>query len=99
MFVRFVVGGDGEDHRYLTGVITEARLLRDVNLLAEHENVWLEEIFDWFNDNVPVPPYSSSDWPEDVAAWFKADAAKEAIKRVWDVIALLREHGKNVRIL
>ena len=67
MFVRFVVGDDGEDHRYLTGVITEARLLRDENLLAEYENVWLEEMFDWFYDNVPVPPYSSNNWPKGIA--------------------------------
>jgi len=67
MFVCFVVGDDGEDHRCLTGVITEARLLRDENLLAEHENVWLEEMFDWFYDNVPVPPYSSNNGPKGVA--------------------------------
>jgi hypothetical protein len=29
MFIRFVVGGDAEHHRSLTGIITEARLLRD----------------------------------------------------------------------
>ena len=99
MFVRFVVGGDGEDHRYLTGVITEARLLRDEGRLTEYESAWLEQIFQWFNQSMPVPPYSSNDWPDDVAAWFKAKAAKQAIDRIWDVIALLREHGRHVRIL
>jgi hypothetical protein len=29
MFIRFVVGLDDENHRSLTGLITEARLLRD----------------------------------------------------------------------
>jgi hypothetical protein len=99
MYVRFVVGRDGEDHRFLTGVITEARLLRDEGLLLPHETDWLEELFEWFNDNVPVPPYSSSNWPDDVAAWFKTDDTTEIIRRIWDVIALLREHGLNVRIL
>ena len=99
MYVRFVVGGDGEDHRRQTGVIAETRLLRDEGRLTDYENAWLDQIFAWFNDNVPVPPYSSKDWPRDVAAWFKAKAATPAISRIWDVIALLREHGKHVRIL
>ena len=29
MFIRFVVGADDENHRLLTGLVTEARLLRD----------------------------------------------------------------------
>jgi len=36
MFVRFVVGTDGENHRWLTGIITEARLLRDRGRLAPY---------------------------------------------------------------
>lgn len=99
MYVRFVVGDDGEDHRFLTGVIAEARTLRDSGGMSAHESEWLEDIFAWFNDNVRVSPYSSSAWPDDVAAWSKDEAAKEVIARIWDVIALLKEHGKPVRIL
>ncbi|MCA9100380.1 MAG: hypothetical protein KDA63_04465, partial [Planctomycetales bacterium] len=99
MYIRFVVGSDGEDHRYLTGVVTEARLLRDEGCLDVHEIEWLEEVFEWFNENVPVPPYSLNDWPDDVAAWFKSNANPETIGRIWDLIALLREHGRRVRIL
>lgn len=40
-----------------------------------------------------------TDWPGDVATWFMADIAKEAIIMVGNVVALLREHDKNVRIL
>lgn len=40
-----------------------------------------------------------TDWPSDVATWFMADTAKEAIIMVGNVVALLREHDKNVRIL
>src|SRR5687767_7371455 len=101
MYIRVVVGQDDEDHRQLNGVIIEARLLRDEGRLVSHEIVWLEELFDWFNDNVTVPPYEVNKdiWPQDVAAWFKADAAKVVTDKIWDVVALLRENGKSVRIL
>jgi hypothetical protein len=98
MYVRFVVGSDGDDHRQLTGIFTEARMLRDDDLLADYEADWLQETFDWFNENLPVPPYSSSDWPAHVTAWFK-EASQPTIERMWDLVALLREHDKPVRIL
>jgi hypothetical protein len=49
MFIRFVVGADGEHHRQLTGLITEARLLRDRGGLDAHQVSRLEETYAWFN--------------------------------------------------
>ena len=100
MYLRFVVGSDTDDHRLLTGVIAEARLLRDDELLHDYEDSWLEEQFNWFNKHVPVPPYAKSDWPSGCSAWFKNnEVAAEAIKRMWGFVNLLRENGKQVRVL
>jgi hypothetical protein len=76
VFIRFVVGGDRDHHRCLTGLITEARLLRDRGGLSPHEIAWLEDEYEWFNANLPVPPYSSSRWPRDAVAWFRDDAGE-----------------------
>jgi hypothetical protein len=78
MFIRFVVGADGEHHRYLTGLITEARLLRDRGGLDPHQVSWLEETYEWFNANLPCPPFSSSNWPKDVVSWFRDDAVSRS---------------------
>jgi hypothetical protein len=100
MYLRFVVGLDNADHRQLTGVITEARLLRDNDELHDYEDAWLQEQFDWFNAHIPVPPYSKSNWPSGCSAWFKNNGvASEAINRVWEFVNLLKENGKNVRVL
>lgn len=98
MFVRFVVGSDSEHHRELTGIVTEARLLREQERLSPEEDARLEESYDWLNDNLPVPPFSSRSWPRDVVAWFRDDA-HEAIRRMWDLVALLEDHGRPVRLL
>ena len=98
MFIRFVVGSDRQHHRELTGVITEARLVRDDDRLSSEEVARLEDAYDWFNENLPVPPFSTSAWPKDVVAWFRDDAA-EPIRRMWDVVALLEDHGRPVRLL
>ncbi len=98
MFVRFVVGGDDEHHRELTGLIAEARMLRDRDQLAAHEVEQIEDVFRWFNSNIPCPPYSSSGWSREAVSWFK-DSAIDAIKRIRDLAVLLDSHGKPVRML
>jgi hypothetical protein len=97
-FVRFVVGSDSQHHRELTGIITEARYLRDNAELTSEEVAHLEELYAWFEDQLPVPPFSTSRWPRDVVAWFKDDA-HEPVRRMWDIAALLEDHGVRVRLL
>jgi hypothetical protein len=97
MFIRFVVGRDGEPHRILTGVVTEVRFLRDDGRLTSYEEATLSEVYAWLNNHLPVPPFSSSSWPKDAVAWFKDDAP--AVDRMWDLVAILREHGVPVRML
>jgi hypothetical protein len=98
MFIRFVVGGDGDHHRTLTGIVTEARLLRDNVHLDEYQVSRLAEAYAWLNDNLPMPPFSSSNWPSDVVSWFK-DEAGEPVQRMWEIASLLKEHGVPVRLL
>jgi hypothetical protein len=49
MFIRFVVGADAEHHSLLTGLVTEARLLRDRGELSQQEEDQLHRIYDWLN--------------------------------------------------
>ena len=98
MYIRFVVGKDDEDHRWLTGVITEARMLRERGELQPYEIAWLEETFAWLNDNIPCPPFSTDNRLRKGACWFKSNA-NEAISKIWEIIALLKEHDIPVRML
>ena len=98
MFIRFVVGADGGHHRLLTGLITEARILRDRGMLDRHQEARLAEIYEWFRANLPCPPFSSSNWTADAVSWFRDDAG-EPIQKMWEIAALLEEHGVPVRML
>ena len=98
VFVRFVVGSDGQYHKELTGIFTEARVLRERGDLTAEEDARLEELYEWFEEQVPVPPFSTGRFPRDAVAWFKDDAGKPVTK-MWDIVALLREHGVEVRLL
>jgi len=98
MFIRFVVGCAGDDHRALTGIFTEARILRDDGAFVPHELAQLEETFDWFNRELPCPPFASERWPREAASWFK-DGAQTAIARMWTIVHLLEEHDVPTRVL
>lgn len=98
MFIRFVVGGDAEHHRLLTGAVTEARLLRDLGELVAYESELLEATYEWLNSYLPCPPFKSAGWSRNAVAWFK-DSAAEPIHRMRELAVLLESHGLVVRML
>jgi hypothetical protein len=98
VYVHFGAGSDKDLPRSLTGVITEARTVRDRGVLEPHEQEWLEQIFEWYNDHLPCPLFSRKRWSGDAISWFKDDAG-DFIKRILDIVAQLKEHGVPVRIL
>ena len=98
MFIRFVVGGEGEDHTQLTGVVTTAELLRRDGRLTPDEEWAFRDALEWFNENVPCPPFSTSGWSREAVCWFK-DGAGEAIGRIRDLVRLLESAGVPVRML
>ncbi len=98
MFVRFVVGHDHEHHWGLTGIVAEARLLRDRGELDRYQADRLEETYEWLDANLPCPPFKSSGWTKEAVAWLK-DGAGEPIRRLWELTSLLKDHGVPVRLL
>ena len=98
MFLRFVVGSDGEDHRQLTGLFAEARLLRDRGALTTYEAELLQSTYDWFNEHLPRPPFRSAGWSREAVSWFK-DSALTPIHQMRTLAALLESHDMPVRVL
>ncbi|WZP00056.1 hypothetical protein EP7_001673 [Isosphaeraceae bacterium EP7] len=102
MFVRFVAGTEGENAFWLDGVFTVARLKDEAGELFSHESAMLSEIFAWFNENLPCPPFgrklTSGEWSIDAVSWFRDDAG-EPLRRMWDLVVILREHGTPVRLI
>jgi len=97
-YIRFVVGSDNDDHRKLTGIITESQILISNTRLEEYEVKCIEEIFDWFNCNLKVPTYSQNKKLINSAAYFKETATKH-INKMWDLVHFLKENNKQVKIL
>ena len=102
MYMRFVEGADSQDGRWLTGVITVARILRDDGKLQPYQVEIVNQTFDWLNKFIPCPPFQenlkSGKWSRDAVAWFRPEAT-EAIQRIWDLVTILKDHDVPVRVL
>jgi hypothetical protein len=103
VFLRFVVDDfDTNDIYWLDGIFTLARILRDDGELYAYETDILNKAFEWFNDNLPCPPFGEKikkgEWSRNALSWFR-DEAQEMIEKIWDIVAILREHGKHIRLL
>ena len=97
IFILFVVAGDTDAHRH-TGIVTEARILRDDGLLRASEESQLNAVFAWLNANLPCPPFSSAGWSQDAVTWIK-DSSTESIRQCRKLTALLQRHERPVRTL
>lgn len=102
MYLRFVEGVDSPTSRWLTGVITVARILKDDGRLEPHQIEIVDATFEWLNEHLPCPPFQrnlkSGKWSQDAIAWFLPDAV-DAIQRMWDLVAVLKDHDVPVSVI
>lgn len=98
MYIRFVVGNEKESIQKQTGLFWELDELNHEGKLEDYQVQMVKQIFKYFNDNLPVPPYSRRNWSTNTFAWFK-DSAEEYIGRMWDLVAILEQNDIDVRIL
>jgi hypothetical protein len=104
MFVRFVIAEvDEESHKEL-GVFQAASRLRNNNALSEDEEAILQNIRDWFNRNLEKPTRFTTAKPpfyrkrQNGISWFK-DSAHEHIRKIREMVALLKRHDVPVRMI
>ena len=98
MYLRFVSGIDSESATKQHGLFTEIQSLKDEELLLDYQYKLVQEVFEYFNKNLPVPPYKQKNISKNGVAWFKGSATG-FIKRMWDLVAILEQNEVNVRIM
>ena len=94
MYIRFAVTQRDKDSGHPMGVFQAARDMRESTDthpdLVEH----LHQLREWFNENL-ASPWDDEGEPRAIF-WFKYDAS-ECIRRVWELVGILREGAYFVR--
>lgn len=100
-YLRFVVGAERQNPRTLKGLLRDERTDRVHTHLLEHEIDLWDELLDWFNEHLTVPPYSDPDRDDlgrRAVCWLRDDA-RECIHHMRVLAYLLREAGVPTRVL
>jgi hypothetical protein len=98
MYLRFIIGDELDEAKYLHGPFSELASLKKKSLLEDHELIVAEDVFEWFNENLPCPPWTDSEWGRDAISWFK-DSANIFISKMFDIVAILEEHNIKVKVI
>jgi hypothetical protein len=93
-----VVGGLRDRLWRLEGVFVAAYDLRTGGGLEPYHEERLNQLRTWFNEGLPTPPFSQSGWGPRAVCWYRDDAIW-MIRRTWELVLLLREHGRPVRFV
>jgi hypothetical protein len=104
MFMRFVTPDLHEDSHQELGVFQAIFNLRDASALSNNQEVHLEELRTWFNENLDKPKKFTNAKPpyyrkrQNGISWFK-DSAKDHISKIWELVALLEAHDVRVEMI
>jgi hypothetical protein len=95
MYLRFTTLKIDEDSKRPQGVFIVAYALLDSGKLSANEWHQLRQILDWYKTNLPTPPKSFR--TSRAIFWFKSSAT-ENIRRMWELVAILRAHDIAVSV-
>ena len=94
MFLRFTITQVDEDSHSPQGIFVAAYSLLDSGDLDPVEWKVLRELLDWFKENLPSPP--DTFYASRAIFWFKSD--DENIRRIWEMIYLLKAHAYHIEV-
>ena len=95
-FLRFVVGRRDDDIVQLHGLFRFEDC--DQRCSAPEQQAALKQAYAWFNEHIKVPPRRTFAVTNGAVCWFRNDAG-EALVRMWELVALLRDLGHEIRFI
>jgi hypothetical protein len=99
MFIRFVSAERDKDSNLAQGIFRVAYDMRDRGDLATHEEIWFDELDQWFRKHLRRPSRyawsSRPNAPKRAVTWLKLSSV-EHVRRLRELAALLRH--KDVMI-
>jgi len=95
MYLRFTTTQIDDVSKRPQGVFVAAYQLLDSGELSTDEWKAVRAILDWYKINLPTPPEKFV--ASRAIFWFRVEA-EDNIRRIWELVALLREHGRHVSV-
>lgn len=101
-YIRFVINQHDEDSQKPQGLFQAVDILRYEGSLSPEELKIADQVFHWFNKNLPVPKRFSRSRKRSAQAkaisWFKSNA-HDFINQMQDLAGILYAHDVPVKII
>ncbi len=98
MYLRFVLQSVDSDSHRKQGILVAAAELLEEGDLEDHEHKDVRELCAWFDDNLHVPKVLKKEESSRALSWFRP-SAKEALAKMWSLVAILENHGLPIELL
>ena len=95
-FVRFHTEIRDTEISHELGIFGALGVLEDRGRLSEGELVRVRATLDWFKDHLTVPRLDAECWR--ARFWFR-DSAQPMVKRLWELVGILRERYIRVELI
>jgi hypothetical protein len=95
-YVRFVIGRTDEDSHVERGIFQAVAQALEWQQITSSDADALNELRDWFDDNLDKPTSFGRDRLRLGICWFKTGAT-EQITRVWEMVRVLERNGIYVK--
>lgn len=96
MYLRLVITRRDRESARKQGVFVTAYALLNEGSLAEAERAHLADLLNWFEEHLPLPDRSKLE-PRSIF-WLRSDSDR-IFRRMWEIVAILREYGFHVELL
>ena len=102
MYIRFVIDDLDEDSQERLGIFHAVRYLLDDGKLTLSEEEKMNDVMDWFSENLEKPNRLSKSRKKHsvnkAITWFK-DTALNHINKMWEIVAVLKAYGCAVEVI
>ena len=95
-YIRFAIGRKDEDSNVEQGIFQAAALALEWQSITGSDAVALNELREWFSENLERPTSFGRDKLRRGICWFKT-SAMEHISRIWEMVNILERNGIYVR--
>ena len=97
MFLRFTIPQQDEQSGVASGVFHAVYALADDVTVPDYERELIYDALDWYRQNLRIPHFLKDAAEPRAICWFR-DSAVEHVRRMWDLIWLLRERGIGITL-
>ena len=98
MYIRYQGTQNSRKTGKPSGIFAVAWHMKQNGLLSPREIDEIQQIENWFEDNLPNPPFYSESDPPKAITWFKRETTVEMLERIERIKTIIENNGWTIEV-